>query len=105
MIALFAHRKSNRQAVSRRRKWTRGIRRVGAGRIFEAIEIEDQLAGFVEAVAGEAGIEEATGAVGGRGAGGVAENKEQLGHRGIFQDRLEAKGFPRENNSAPPGTG
>ena len=69
------------------------------------IEIEDELAEFVEAIGGEAGVEEAAGAVGGRGAGGIAENEEKLGHRGIFKDRLETKRFSLQRKFGCSGNG
>jgi hypothetical protein len=97
VIALLADRKGNKEPVAGWRKRARGKRSVGARRIFETIEIEDEFAGLVEAICGEAGVKETAGAVSGRGAGGVAEDKEKLGDRGIFQDRLEVKCFSGEN--------
>ncbi len=41
------------------------------------VEVEDDGAGFVDAVGGEAGVEEAAGAVGGGAAGEVAEVEEE----------------------------
>jgi hypothetical protein len=47
MVPLFSDWKRDGQAVARRRKWTRGIRRVRAGRILQMVEIEEQLAGLI----------------------------------------------------------
>ena len=58
-------------------------------RIFEVIEVEDQLAGFVEPVGWESGVEEAASAVCRGGAGGVAKDEEELGDGEIFEDGLK----------------
>lgn len=97
VVALLTNGKSNGEPVAGWGKRTGGEGRVGAGRIFQVIEIEDKLAGFIEAIGRQAGIEEAAGSVGGRGACRVAENKEKLGDGGIFQDGLEAKGLSPKN--------
>lgn len=61
------------------------------------IEIKDEFAGLVETVGGKSGVEEAAGAVSGRGAGGIAENKEKLGNGGIFEDGLQSKFFSQQS--------
>jgi hypothetical protein len=105
VIPLLADRKGDGEPIAWWRKRARGEGRVGARRIFEAIEIEDQLARFVQAVGGKAGVEEAAGAISGRGAGGVAENEEKLGDDGIFQDGLEAESFSGKNEFGSAGNG
>ncbi len=76
MIALLADGKGDGKAVARRREGAGGIGSVGARRILEAIEIEDQLARFVEPVGGETGVKKAASAVGSRRAGGVVMEGE-----------------------------
>ncbi len=97
MVPLLADGEGNGEPVSGWRKRARGEGSVGARRIFEAIEIQDEFAGFVETVGGEAGIEEPAGTVGGRGTGGVAEDEEKFGDGGIFEDGFEAECFPGES--------
>src|SRR4029077_4993863 len=63
MIALFADGERNGETVAGRRKRARGKCGVGAGRIFEAIEIENKFAGFFEAVGWETGVEKAASGV------------------------------------------
>jgi hypothetical protein len=50
MVALFANGEGNGQAIARRWQRTSSIGRVGAGRIFEMVEIQHELAGLVESV-------------------------------------------------------
>src|SRR5260370_3974391 len=96
MVALLADGERNGKGVLCWRKGAGGERGVGAGGIFEAIEIEDQCAGVVEPVIGEGGVEEAAGGVGLGGAGGVAQNEEKLFDGGIFENGVEAIGFSVE---------
>src|SRR5260370_33759300 len=63
MVALLADGERNGKAVLFWRKGAGGERRVGAGWIFEAIEIEEEFSGVVEAVIREAGVEEAASAL------------------------------------------
>src|SRR6266446_5765837 len=53
MIAFFADGERNGETIAGRRERASGKRCVCAGRIFHAIEIENELAGFVEAVGGK----------------------------------------------------
>src|SRR6266849_4214650 len=93
MVALLADGEGNGKAVLFWGKGAGGERGVRAGGIFEAIEIEEEFSGVVEAVIGEAGIEEAASAVGLGGAGGVAQDKEEFFDGGIFENGVEAIGF------------
>src|SRR5216683_3720798 len=93
MVALLADGERNGKAVLFWRKRAGGERGVGAGGIFEAIEIEEEFAGVVEPVIGEAGGEEAAGGVGLGGAGGVAQDEEKLFNGGIFENGVKAIGF------------
>jgi hypothetical protein len=93
VIALLADRQRDGKAVARRREWAGRVRSVGARRIFQAIEIEHQLAGLIEAVGGEAGIEKSAGTVSGRGAGRVAKYEEEFCNGRIFKDGLQPKSF------------
>lgn len=69
------------------------------------IEIEHELAGFIEAVGGETGIEKSAGTVSGGDAGRVAKNEEKLGDGGIFEDRLNPEYFSREREFRGTGNG
>src|SRR5713101_6538844 len=93
MVALLADGERNGKAVLFWRKGASGERGVGAGWIFEAIEIEEEFSGVVEPVIREAGVEEAASAVGLGGAGGVAQDKEEFFDGGIFENGVEAIGF------------
>src|SRR5229473_1965509 len=93
MVALLADGERNGKAVLFWRKGASGERGVGAGWIFEAIEIEEEFSGVVEPVIREAGVEEAASAVGLGGAGGVAQDKEEFFDGGIFENGVKAIGF------------
>src|SRR5712692_4048772 len=93
MVALLADGERNGKAVLLWRKGAGGERGVGAGWIFEAIEIEEEFSGVVEPVIREAGVEEAASAVGLGGAGGVAQDKEEFFDGGIFENGVKAIGF------------
>src|SRR5262249_39728821 len=96
MVTLFADGERNREAVARWRKRARGERRVRAGRILEVIEVEDEFTELVDAIGGEASVEESAGGIGGSGAGSIAKDEEKFGDGGIFEDRFEAIGFSGE---------
>src|ERR1700686_4607327 len=76
MVALLAYREGDGKTVLFWREGAGGEGSVGAGGVLEAIEIEEEFAGVVEAMIGKGGIEKAAGAVGGGGAGGVAKDEE-----------------------------
>ena len=97
MIALLANGKRDGKPIARRRKRAGRIGSVVAGGIFQAIEVEHELAGFIEAVGRERCIEKAAGTVSGGRTGRVAQNEEKLGDDGIFEDRLKPEYFSREN--------
>lgn len=105
MIALLANGKRDGKPVARRRERAGRIRSIGTWWIFQAIEIEHELAGFIEAVGGESGIEKAAGAISGGGAGRVAKNEEKLGDIGIFEDGLDPECFSREREFRGTGNG
>ena len=105
MVALFAYGEGDGHAISGGRKRAGGIGSVGAGRIFETIEIENEGAGFVEAVIGKNGVEKTAGVIGGGGAGGVFQNEEKLLRSGLFEDGLEAIGFSLESKFSGAGDG
>jgi hypothetical protein len=92
MITLLADGEGNWQTIAWRRKRAGGVRCVGAGRVFEMVEIENELARCVESVGGEAGVEKAASAVGGGRAGRVSKDEEQFCDRGIFEDWFELEG-------------
>ena len=105
MIALFPDGKRDGQPVALRRERAGRKRRVGTRRVFKAIEIEHELAGFIEAVGGEAGIEKAASTVGGRRAGRVAKNEEKFRFSGIFEDGLNPKCFSCQSEFRNAGDG
>src|SRR6266567_1685889 len=85
MIALFAHGQSDRQAIALWRERAGRVGSVGTRWIFQAIEVENDLPWFIQAVAGEAGIKKAAGAISSGPAGRVAKDEEKFGHSGIFE--------------------
>ena len=105
VIALLADGKRDGKPVALRRERAGRVGSVGTRGIFKAIEIEYELAGFIEAVGGEAGIEEAAGTVSGRSTGRVAKNEEKLCDGGIFEDGFKPKFFPSESEFRGTGDG
>jgi hypothetical protein len=105
VIALFADRQRNGKPVAPWRKRAGGIGSVSAWRIFQAVEVELQLAGFIEAIGGKAGIEKTAGSVRCCGAGRIAKNEEKLCDRGIFKNGLQTKCFSREAEFRGAGNG
>src|SRR6267154_1194767 len=105
VIALLADRQRDGQAVAGRREWAGRVRSVGARRIFHAIEIEHQLAGLIQAVGGEAGIEKSAGTVSSRGAGRVAKYEKKFCNGRIFKDRLQPKSFSSKSEFRGAGYG
>src|SRR5579864_9003812 len=93
MVALLAYGEGNGEAILLWRERASSEWGVGAGRIFETIEIENEVAWVVEAMIGEGGVEKAAGAVGFRGAGSVAEDKEKLFDGGVLENGIEAIRF------------
>ena len=77
-VALFAGRDGDGQAVLFRGQGAGGVGSVGAGRVFELVEVELEDTGVREAMVGQAGVEEA---------------------------RLPGAGLPSRVNSATPGEG
>src|SRR4029077_12996952 len=73
VIAQFADREGNLEAILPRRQRAGGVGRVGARWIFQAIEIEHQFAGLVQAVCWESGVEKAARPICGGRAGCVAK--------------------------------
>src|SRR4029077_8467134 len=80
MVALLAHREGNGQAILRGRQRAGGGGGGGAGRILQAVEVEHQFAGFVEAVVRESGIQEPASAIGLCRARSVPQYEKELGH-------------------------
>ena len=105
MIALLADGKRDGEPVALRWERAGRVGSVGTRGIFKAIEIEHELAGPIEAVGGEAGIEKAAGSVSGRGTGRVAKNEEKLCDGGIFEDGLKPKCFSSESEFHGTGNG
>lgn len=105
VVALFAGGKRDGQAIAGRRKRARRVRSVGAGGIFEFVEIENKFAGLAESVGGEAGIEKTAGRIGGGGAGGVLENEEKLLGIGLLENGFEAIGFSIKREFGGAGNG
>ncbi len=105
MITLLADGKRDGEPVALRRERAGRVGSVGTGGIFKAVEIEHELAGFIEAVGGEAGIQKAAGTVRDRGTGRIAKNEEKLCDGGIFEDGLKPKCFSSENEFRGTGNG
>ncbi len=97
VIALLANGKRDGKAVTRGRERAGRVGSVGTRRIFKPIEIQHELAGFIEAVRRKTGIEKTAGSVSGPSAGRVAENEEKFRDRGIFKNRLKPKCFSRKS--------
>jgi hypothetical protein len=76
VVAFFADGERDGETVAGRREWASRKRSVGARGILEAIEIENEFAGFVEAVGRETGVEKAAGGISVRGTGGVTQDEE-----------------------------
>ena len=70
VVALLTGGDGDGQAVDVGGQRAGGVGGVGAGGIFQAVEVDVEGAGLVDAVGGEAGVEEAGGLVGGGAAGG-----------------------------------
>src|SRR5258708_15770074 len=85
MVALFAQGQGDRQAVALWRERAGRVGSVGTRWIFQTIEIEHDFPWFIQAVAGEAGIKKAAGAISGGPAGRVAKDEEKFGHSAIFE--------------------
>jgi len=105
VIALLADRKRDGEPVALRRERAGRVGSVGTRGIFKAVEIEHELAGFIEAVGGEAGIEKAAGTVSCRSTGRIAQNEEKLCDGGIFEDGLKPKCFSSESEFRGTGNG
>ena len=89
-VAFFAGGDGDGEAVLVGGEGAGGVGGVAAGRVVGEVEVDDEGAGFVDAVGGEAGGEEAAGAVGGGAAGEVAEVEEE----GFsFDERFELIGL------------
>src|SRR5208283_2343871 len=74
-------------------------------RVYEAIEVEPQISGVVDAVVGQAGVEKTSGAVGGGFAGGVAQDEKEVGGLGVFEDGLKTIGLSIEGELGGTGGG
>ena len=96
MIALFSRRNGDFEAILLRWKRAGGERGVDAGWVLGAVEIEDDCAGLIEAVAGKRGIEESAGLVGRGFAGGVTEDEKEVFGGWVFDDWFEAEGLAVE---------
>lgn len=92
-VAFFAGFDGDGKAVVFRGQRAGGEGGVGAGRVLDAVEVEDQIARFVEAVIGKRRIENASADVSGGFEGQVAEDEEQSFAGRVFQNRLECE-FP-----------
>src|ERR1700694_6178297 len=95
VIALLADRKRNGKPVVLRRERAGRVGSVGTRGIFKAIEIKHELAGFIVAVGGEAGIEKAAGTVSCRSTGRIAKNEEKLCDGGVFAEGVWPECFFR----------
>src|ERR1700735_624659 len=90
VVAFFSGGDGYREAVGFGGERAGGVGGVAAGWVVGVVEVEDDGAGFGEAVGGEGGVEEAAGAVGGGAAGEVAEVEEE---RVVFDQGFELVGL------------
>src|SRR6516164_8823256 len=97
-IPLLSYRQSNRKLILRWRQRARRIGCICARRILQAVEVEHNIAGLVEAVVGEIGVEKTCSAVGRRLAGCVAQDEEELFVSRLFNHwlKLERLAIDRE---------
>src|SRR5882724_269776 len=93
VITQFANREGNWQPIARRRQRASSIRGVSAGWILQMVEVQHQVAGFVESVRGKAGVQEAACSVGRGRAGRVTQDEEKFHRRIILDDRLKLVGL------------
>jgi hypothetical protein len=93
MVTLFADRQSNWEPVSRGRKRTSGVRGVSTRRIFQVVEVENELAFAFDAVRWQWRIQKPTSGIGHFRAGQILENEKQLCALRVFQNRLEPIGL------------
>src|SRR5207245_241730 len=105
VIALLTHRQSNRQPIAPWRKRAGRVGSVGTRRVFQAIEIEHQWAGLIQAVGGKARIEKAAGAISSGLAGRVAKDKEKFCNSGIFEHRFKHERLSLESELRSSGNG
>ena len=105
VIPLLSGGDGDGQAVDVGGQGAGGVGGVGARGIFEAVEVDVEGAGLVDAVGGEARVEEAGGFVGGGAAGGVAEDEEELLVVVAFEDGLKLDGFAVEGEFGEAGGG
>ena len=96
VVALFSDGERDRQTIALGWKRASGERRVRARRVFQMVEVEDKLAGLIEAICREAGVEKTASGVGGRLAGEIAKDEEKFWLGGIFEDGLETIGLASE---------
>ena len=96
MVAFFASGDGNVESVLLRWQRARGECGVDARRILGAVEVEDEGAGLVEAVARQGSVEEATCLIGRTRARGVAEDKEERLVGRVFDNGLKPKGLAVE---------
>jgi hypothetical protein len=95
VVTFLTDRKRNGQAISRWRQRASSIGRVGARRVLEAVEVEDEIARLLETSIGVARVEKTASAICRRPTGGIAKNEKQFCPGGIFENWLEAIGLAR----------
>src|SRR5271169_1244394 len=96
VITLLAHRNRDGQTILRRWQGARRIRRVCAGRILCAVEVEHQLARLGQSVIGQRRVEKAPGAVGLRLTRSVAKDEKQFGDLRALENGFETERFAVE---------
>src|SRR5882724_4470215 len=93
MVALLSDRQRYREPVLFRRQRAGGIRSVCAGGIFQAVEIEPQLARFVEPLVRESRIQKPAGSIGLGSAGRIPQDEIQLCRRWILENWIQLVGL------------
>src|SRR6267154_3762999 len=89
MVALLSDRQRYWEPVLFRRQRAGGIRSVCARRIFQAVEIEYQLARFVEPLVRESRIQKPASSIGLGSAGRIPQHEKQLCRRWILENRVQ----------------
>ena len=82
-----------------------GVGGLSAGRIFKAVEVNNQLAGLIKAVIGQWSMKKTRCLVGGLRAGFVAQNEKKHLIAGAFKDWLKSEPLAVESDLGDAGSG
>ena len=104
-VSFFTRCNGYTQAIALRGQRAGGVGGVSAGRIFKAVEVNNQLAGLVKAVIGQWSMKKTRCPVGGLRAGFVAQNEKSIWSPGLSRTGSRVNLWPLRVNSAMPGAG